>query len=136
MMRLFIADDSAIIRECLVNFLSELEGIEIVGQAKDWPEAVEGIKKLKPDVAILDFCMPNGDGILTIESIKRNKFPPIVIMFTNYSYPQHRKKSMDAGADYFFEKCSEYQELADTLEQLARDVSHKIAQDKCPKIPM
>jgi len=52
--RVFIVDDSAIIRERLEMMLSELKGIEMIGQAKGSTEAEEAIPKLKPDVVILD----------------------------------------------------------------------------------
>lgn len=125
MMRLIIADDSAIIRSCLVDLLSDIDGIDIVGQARDWSEVAEAVERLKPDVAILDIQMPKGNGIVTLRTIKGNECPPKVIMFTNYSYSQYRKEYMDAGADYFFDKCSEYRELTDTLIELTQDKKSK-----------
>jgi two-component system response regulator DesR len=121
MMRLFIADDSAVIRSCLVDLLSDIEGIDIVGQAGDWPGAAKTIQRLKPDVAILDIQMPEGNGLVALRTIKKNEYPPKVIMFTNYSYPHNRKEYIEAGADYFFDKCSEYKELEDVLKRLIRD---------------
>ena len=121
MMRLIIADDSAIIRSCLVDLLSDIEGIDIVGQAGDWLGAAKAIQRLKPDVAILDIQMPKGNGLVTLRTIKGNEYPPKVIMFTNYPYPQYRKEYIEAGADYFFDKCSEYKELEGVLKRLIRD---------------
>jgi len=120
-MRLIIADDSAIIRSCLVDLLSDIEGIEIVGQAGDWSGAAEAIERLKPDVAILDIQMPKENGVVPLRAMKSSKFPPKVIMFTNYSYPKYRKEYIEAGADYFFDKCSEYKELTEVLKQLIQD---------------
>lgn len=124
MMRIIIADDSKIYRTYMIDLLSRVEGIEIVGQAEDSPNAVEAIERLKPDVAILDIRMPGGDGILALKTIKRNKVNPKTIMFTNYPYPQYRKKCMDADADYFFDKSTEFEKLAETLEKLAQEVSY------------
>ena len=121
MIRLIIADDSAIIRSCLADLLSDIDGIDIVGQARDWSEVAEAVERLKPDVAILDIQMPKGNGIVTRRTINGNEFPPKVIMFTNYSYPQYKKKYIEAGADYFFDKCSEYRELTELLKQLIQD---------------
>jgi len=124
MMRILIADDSKIYRTYMIDLLSRVERIEIVGQAEDSPGAVEAIERLKPDVAILDIRMPGGDGILALETIKRNKVNPKTIMFTNYPYPQYRNKCMDAGADYFFDKSTEFEKLVETLKELAQEVSH------------
>lgn len=99
-MRLLIADDSEMIRTSLAKKLSQLEGIEIVGQAEDSPETVEAVERLKPDVVILDIRMPKDNGILTLQTVKRSKVYPTTIMYTNYPYPKYRQKCMAAGADF------------------------------------
>jgi DNA-binding NarL/FixJ family response regulator len=124
MMRILIADDSKIYRTYMIDLLSKIEGIEIAGQAEDSPSAVEAIERLNPDVAILDIRMPGGDGILALETIKRNKVNPKTIMFTNYPYPQYRKKCMDAGADYFFDKSTEFEKLVEVLKELVQEGSY------------
>jgi len=123
-MRLIIADDSEMIRTHLANKLSKIEGIEVIGQAENSSDAVEAVERLKPDVIILDIRMPKGDGLLTLQTIKRSKFPPKVIMYTNYPYPQYRKLSLANGADYFFDKTTEYRGLAKTLVDLVPKYSN------------
>lgn len=120
-MKVFIADDSAPVRERLKNMLSELEGVEVIGQAQDAVEATKSILELKPDVAILDIRMPGGSGIDTLRNIKRVTPAPRVIMLTNYPYPQYRKRCMDAGADFFFDKSSEFHKVIEVLKQMMQD---------------
>jgi DNA-binding NarL/FixJ family response regulator len=120
-MKVFIADDSSLLRERLTDMLSELEGIEIVGQAQESLSAVRFIHKIKPDVVILDIWMPGGSGFNVLQNIKKNKVANVVIMFTNYPYPQYRKKCMDAGADFFFDKSSEFEKITEVLKQLIKD---------------
>ena len=122
-MRIFIADDSELLRVRLVDMLSEIEGIEIIGQAQDSLDAIESIEKLNPHVVILDVRMPQGDGIKVLEAIKKNLQSPKVIIFTNYPYPQYRKRYMDAGADFFFDKSTEFEKLVDTVKYLTNDCS-------------
>ena len=117
-MRVFIADDSDVLRAQIKEILADIEGIEVVGQARDTPEALESIRKLKPDVVILDIRMPSGDGITVLEPIRKEKIPAKVIIFTNYPYLQLRKKYLDAGADFFFYKAIEFEKLIATLERL------------------
>ena len=121
-MKIFIADDSAVVRERLIEMLSELPEIEIIGQAQDGLEATNLIKKLNPDVVILDIRMPRENGIDVLQNIKRDKQAPIVIMPTNYSYPQYRKKCMEAGADFFFEKSTEFEKVMEVVKKVKQRI--------------
>ena len=118
-MRVLIADDSEIMREHLTEALSGYSQIEIVGEAGDSDQAIESVRALAPDVVILDIRMPNGSGIDVLEQVKKNLTPPVVIMFTNYPFPQYRKKCREAGAEFFFDKSSESHKVIETLESLA-----------------
>src|SRR6476660_6233119 len=103
-MRVFIIDDSAIFRERLIGMLSDVEGIEIVGYAEDAFSVIAGLRKVKPDVVILDIQMPGAaSGIYALEKIRIENPAPKIIMLTNYSSPQYRKRCADSGAAFFFD---------------------------------
>ena len=114
-MRILIADDSTVVRERLTNLLTDLDGVEIVGQAKDASEARDLATRLKPDVAILDLRMRKGSGADVLADIKRASPASKVIMLTNYAYPENRKKCIERGADYFFDKSTEFQKVTGVL---------------------
>jgi DNA-binding NarL/FixJ family response regulator len=114
-LRILIADNSAVIRERLTQMLSELRGIEVVAQAQDGQEATNLARKTKPDVAILDLRMPKGNGVDVLTAIKKFHPAPTVIMLTNYAYPENRKQCIDKGADYFFDKSTEFQKVVSVL---------------------
>ena len=114
-MRILIADDSAVVRARLISLLADLRGIEVVGQAEDAIEARNLAEKLRPDVAILDLRMPKGSGADVLYDIKKLHPTPKVIMLTNYPHPENRKKCMDGGADYFFDKSNEFQKVVSVL---------------------
>ena len=120
-MKVFVVDDSPLVRERLVSLLSEVEGVDVVGSADNADEGIKGISSSKPDVAVLDIRMPAGNGITVLERIKQQVSPPTVIMLTNYPYPQYRKKCMDAGADYFFDKSGEFHKVTDVLERMVAE---------------
>jgi len=119
-MKVFIADDSKVLRERLIEMLAELPDIEIIGQAQDVTGACTSIKKLNPDVVILDIRMPGGSGIDVLQEIKKDKQAPMVIILTNYPYPQYRKKCLGLGADYFFDKSTEFEKVTELFKQLRR----------------
>jgi DNA-binding NarL/FixJ family response regulator len=115
----FIVDDSSVVRERLVAMLSELAEIEIIGQAEDAFSAIDGIRALAPDVVILDIHLPgSATGIYVLERIKRQRNAPVIIMLTNYSFQQYRKRCTEAGATFFFDKSTEFEKVPEVLKEL------------------
>lgn len=123
-LRVFIADDSVLVRERLQARLAEMDGVELVGQSGNAPEAIEAIRRLRPDVAILDIRMPGGNGIDVLKAVKQSDALLVVIMLTAFAYPQYRTKCLAAGADYFFDKAIEFDDALRVLEQLLRARAH------------
>jgi DNA-binding NarL/FixJ family response regulator len=123
-MKVFLVDDSAIVLEKLAAMISGIDGVEIAGQALNARDAIQSIVKLKPDVVILDIRLNGGgSGMDVLQRIKKETPPPIVIMLTNYPYPQYREKCHVLGADYFFDKVTEIEKIYDTFKQLLTDKS-------------
>jgi DNA-binding NarL/FixJ family response regulator len=114
----FIADDSAFIRERLPDMLAEITGVEVIGQAADGIEAINSVRELKPDVVVLDIRMPGKNGMEVLQELKKFEPAPCVIILTNYPYPQYRKKCLDMGADYFFDKSTDFDRLFTVVKQL------------------
>jgi DNA-binding NarL/FixJ family response regulator len=115
----FIADDSSVIRERLVELLASVEGVAVVGEASDVPSAQQGIQATRPDVAIVDIRMPGGSGIDVVREVKRGKpGGPSFIMYTNYGLPQYRQACAEAGADFFFDKATDGSKLTDAIRML------------------
>lgn len=119
--KVFIADDSLIVREHLVTLLDELAGVEIVGQAGNVAEAISGIRSLQPDVVILDIRLPDGSGIDVLQNIKQDQPAPVVIILTNYPYPGYRQRCLSAGADFFLDKSTEFDQLPQLFAQLKQE---------------
>ena len=120
MLRVVIADDSSLVRERLAAMLGELDDVELVGQAVDAGEALRIIQERTPDVAILDIRMPGGNGIQALEAVKQRAPAVRVIMLTAFPYPQYRQKCLQAGADYFFDKSTEFEDVARAVLALSR----------------
>jgi YesN/AraC family two-component response regulator len=113
----FIADDSLIVREHLVTMFDELAGIETVGQAENVAESISAIEELKPDVIILDIRMPGGSGLDVLQRVKQGEVTPLVIILTNYPYPGYRQKCLRAGADFFLDKSTEFDQIPELFER-------------------
>lgn len=91
-LRVLIADDSASVRRSLMALLDALNGMQIVGQAADVPEATAAVDELRPDMVILDIQMPGGSGLDVLAHIKRTQPETVVVIFTNFTYEQLRRR--------------------------------------------
>lgn len=119
-LNVFIADDSAVVRDRLAELVAQVGGLRVVGQADDAPSAEDGILSTKPDVAIVDIRMPGGSGIDVVRRVRESaENQPTFIVHSNYAYEQFRKACADAGADFFFEKGTETHRVSDALRMLA-----------------
>jgi DNA-binding NarL/FixJ family response regulator len=119
-LKVFVADDSAFIRDRLPDMLSELSGVEVIGQAEDGTGALASIRELNPDVVIMDIRMPEMNGMDVLKELQKDNLCPIVMVMTNYPYAQYREKCRALGASYFFDKSKDFDRLFLTLQQLNR----------------
>ena len=117
-MKIFVVEDSAIVRERLIEMIREVDGVEIVGEADSYGTAVEGIMASQPDVAILDISLAEGSGIDVLAHVKPRLPGLRGIMLTNYTSPQHLRASAEAGAEYFLDKSVDFERIAGILEQM------------------
>ena len=77
-----VVDDSAVVRKLLTNILNQVTGIKVIGSAGDPYQAVEKIKKLKPDVLTLDIEMPRMSGLDFLRRLMTT-FPLPVVMISS-----------------------------------------------------
>jgi DNA-binding NarL/FixJ family response regulator len=110
------ADDSSIIRERIQEKLEMLPITSTVFQAKDFQTANQIIDTEEPDIAIIDIQLPDGSGIDLLSKIKNTHKGTLVIMLTNYPYSIIRKRCDELGADYFFDKSTEFDKVLEVLE--------------------
>ncbi|MCC7240403.1 MAG: response regulator transcription factor [Acidobacteria bacterium] len=79
-----VADDEQLAREELCFLLGQLEGIEVVGQAANGPEALEALARLEPDVAFLDIQMPGLTGMEVVRQLNESGASAAVIFVTAF----------------------------------------------------
>jgi len=118
MRTVYIVDDSQAVRERLIGMISEVEGTTLAGASGDPREAVGAIRRLHPDAVILDIRMPGMTGIQVLREIKQGERAPMVIMLTNYPFEQYRRECVEAGADYFLNKSTEFEKINEILARV------------------
>ena len=118
-MKVFVVEDSAAVRERLVEMIRDVNDVEVVGEAATYDTAVAGIINTRPDVAVLDIKLANesGSGIDALIEVRKTLPGIRAIILSNYSTPQHLKASADAGAEYFLDKSIEFERVREILEQ-------------------
>ena len=114
----FIVDSSSIIQERLGAMIADLDGVKVVGRANNAASAVSEIRAHKPDLVIQDVQTTDGNGLDLLAAIKHGERPPLVIVLTNDAYPAYRKAYLQAGADYFFDRSSEFDQIPEVLRRL------------------
>jgi DNA-binding NarL/FixJ family response regulator len=120
-MTVFVADDSIVLRERVLEMLGEIHGIQVVGWAEDGLHAIDGIRRLRPDAVILDIQMPQGTGLDVLKNIRGSDGIPLFIVFTNFPYPQYRRRALECGAQFFFDKTTEFEKLRELFGRLTRN---------------
>ena len=131
--RVVIADDSAPVRKGLSALLSGIGEVEIVGESRDVVETITFIRESRPDVVILDLRMPDGTGLDVLERIRNERPTPKVIVLTNYPFVQYRKKCLEAGASFFFDKSTEFHKIPRAIEQFSTDEARGLKNAMTPE---
>jgi response regulator NasT len=112
--RVVIAEDEAIIRLDLKETLQE-EGYDVVGETGRGDEAVELVRQLEPDLAILDVKMPGLDGLAAAREISTEKKAAVLIL-TAFSQRDLIEQARDAGALAYLVKPFQRSELIPAVE--------------------
>jgi DNA-binding NarL/FixJ family response regulator len=120
----YIVEDSAVVRERLVETIDEIPQARIVGHAETAAEALSALPAIRPRVLILDVQLREGSGFNVLKSMRARNvdWPPLVIVVTNYPRDDYREISRKFGANYFFDKASEFDLVREAmLKELALD---------------
>jgi len=117
-MKVLIADDSTLLRDRLKGLLKNFDSVYVVAEAENGAEALQLIRETDPDVAILDIRMPEINGIEVLKKIRETGSRPKIIILTNYPYKQYRERCLAEGADYFFDKNLDIEELTEIIASL------------------
>lgn len=113
--KVLLIDDHSVVRDGLRLLLELDERLEVCGEASTLNEGVLMVNNLRPDVVLLDFRLPDGDGITGCINIKNN-FPNIkIIILTAYAEEHIVMEAIRAGADGYLLKNIESDELIKTI---------------------
>src|SRR6266568_9044748 len=118
-LRVFVVEDSSLIRKRIIDNVTALGNFKVVGYAEGEHEAVDAIARTQPDVVITDIRLKEGSGIDVVRNVRAQQpqeRPPKIYVLTNYAYPEYRRQCSLVGADGFFDKSAEYETFLSTLQ--------------------
>jgi DNA-binding NarL/FixJ family response regulator len=108
--RVFLADDSAMIRERVAAMLAA-RAMDIVGHAETPQGSIDGILAARPDVVVLDVQLEGGSGLQVLRAVKETAPDIAFVVFSNNSGPAYRKRFLGEGAQRFLDKSTEFDQL-------------------------
>ncbi len=115
MIKVFLIDDHPFVLQGLKSFLSTNQNINIVGQSDNGTEAIKEIKKLKPEVIIVDLHLPDMTGIKVTKEIKKMPINTEVIILSSFCEDDEVIAAIDAGALSYLMKDSPPQKLIEAI---------------------
>ena len=115
--RVFIVEDSPFFFAQLVQEISGLDSVEIVGSADRESESIAGIEWAVPDVALVDMNLKEGTGLNVVRAIRKklSKARLTVVMMTSFASDAVRRQCMARGADAFIDKTTEFARIREIL---------------------
>ncbi|MBN2413063.1 response regulator transcription factor [candidate division KSB1 bacterium] len=146
---LFIVDDNRLLREGLVSMLDDQEDLVVIGTASSGDEALEQIKDLRPEVALIDIGMPDKDGIEVTQVLYQDAPEVKVIILGMIDLTDEIIQCIEAGAAGYVLKEASFDYLVETIRSVHRGESFcspqmtaslftriaELAIERMPKIP-
>ena len=119
-----IVDDEALARRGLKHRLRSIEGVSIVGEARNGREAVRKIRELKPDLVFLDIQMPGMNGFDVLQALDAEELPAILFVT---AYDEYAIDAFEVNAVDYLLKPIEDQRLEQAIEKVRKQLGHRQA---------
>jgi len=148
LIRVVLADDHAVVRRGIRQFMEEAGEIAVVAEAADGEAALEAIRREKPDVAVLDIQMPRRTGIEVTRAVRNERLPVGVLVLTAYDDDPYVQAVLEAGANGYVLKNASSEEIVKAVHtvyegQMALDpsiarkiVAHWMSAGQAPPEPL
>jgi DNA-binding NarL/FixJ family response regulator len=112
-----MVDDSPIVLGRLAALADELPCLQVAGLAGSGARALDCFHECRPDAVVLDIELSDISGMEVLEHIKKERPDCLVVMLTTYGSEYFRQRCMELGADFFFNKSSEFERVFEVLKE-------------------
>ena len=118
--RVLLVDDHDFLRETLVQVLGATPDLTVVGECRDGSEVAEAVRRLRPDVVLMDIRMGPGSGLDALRDLRREELTSRVIMLTSAPAATHRGEAESLGAVGYLAKGGAGEGVLDAIRRVAR----------------
>ena len=115
--KVLIVEDDPMVMEINAQFVSKLPGFKLAGKAFTGKEAITFINEEKPNLVLLDFFLPDTNGLTLLQTIRNNHYPLDVILLTANRDPHHIQEIFRAGVVDYIVKPFQFDRFQTALEQ-------------------
>ena len=120
MTKVLVVDDDPMVRTGLSMILGGAPDLELVGEATNGQEAIDGVRRFSPDVVLMDIRMPVRDGLSAATEILAAAVRPRVIMLTTFDADEMVHRALRAGADGFLLKDTPPERIVESIRAVSR----------------
>jgi two-component system invasion response regulator UvrY len=124
MIRLLVVDDHELVRIGLRHMLADYPAIQIVGEAADGEAALRLNRELRPDVVLLDICLPGLSGFEVTSRLKQSNPQLGIIILSVHEKAPYPERMLEAGASGYLSKGCPVPELVQAIQTVARGGRH------------
>jgi DNA-binding NarL/FixJ family response regulator len=120
-LKVLIADDSPQVAEMLTELIADPGHVDVIGIAETQAAAIEAIRTLRPDVAVLDLQLKTGSGTDVLRAVRSEPSLASVLLLvtSNHVSPLLRAACLELGADGYYDKVKELGALTERIAQIA-----------------
>ncbi len=120
LVRVYVSDGHPLYRDALARTIGGRPDFDLVGASSEGRTALEEIKRLSPDVAVLDMRMPGLDSVILVQAIKRESSSTHIVMVAAEHDGEHIYRALAAGADAYLVKTADAEEICRTVAAVSR----------------
>jgi len=115
-----VAEDHPLFREAIIRAIKERPELELVGEAPDGRTALEEIRRLRPQVAVLDWKMPGLDGLQVLRAVDRDALPTRIVLLSAFLDGSLAYQAVAAGAAAYLTKDADRRRIQETVLAVSR----------------
>lgn len=124
MTRVLVVDDHALVRQSLIKAIASEPGFEVIGEAGGGTEAIDIVRRHRPDLVVLDISLPGEDGFAVAEAARAAHAEVKILFLTMYDQDSVIQRAVEMEVDGYVPKTATTEELLEAIKTIASGESY------------